>query len=119
MLLVIFFFFFQAEDGIRDVAVTGVQTCALPILERVYELDGIGFRRLEPALPRVVVYGGDGFFGHLVGEDLLKYSSAEIIIASRHPKATNFHAFEKRGHKGESDINDYASLLSTIECAEV
>src|SRR3989449_10734116 len=27
----IFFFFFQAEDGIRDVAVTGVQTCALPI----------------------------------------------------------------------------------------
>src|SRR2546422_6156823 len=29
--LVFFFFFFQAEDGIRDVAVTGVQTCALPI----------------------------------------------------------------------------------------
>src|SRR2546422_3819618 len=27
----ILFFFFQAEDGIRDVAVTGVQTCALPI----------------------------------------------------------------------------------------
>src|SRR5687768_17821665 len=27
-------FFFQAEDGIRDVAVTGVQTCALPILAR-------------------------------------------------------------------------------------
>ena len=29
---VIFFFFFQAEDGIRDLIVTGVQTCALPIL---------------------------------------------------------------------------------------
>src|SRR2546428_6769900 len=27
-----FFFFFQAEDGIRDLIVTGVQTCALPIL---------------------------------------------------------------------------------------
>src|SRR2546426_11645307 len=27
-----FFFFFQAEDGIRDYKVTGVQTCALPIL---------------------------------------------------------------------------------------
>src|SRR2546429_8053448 len=27
----VFVFFFQAEDGIRDVAVTGVQTCALPI----------------------------------------------------------------------------------------
>src|SRR2546427_6802618 len=28
----VFFFFFQAEDGIRDLTVTGVQTCALPIL---------------------------------------------------------------------------------------
>src|SRR5437879_11619852 len=29
----LFFFFFQAEDGIRDTSVTGVQTCALPIYE--------------------------------------------------------------------------------------
>src|SRR5882762_10952007 len=34
----IFFFFFQAEDGIRDSSVTGVQTCALPIyIGRVVE----------------------------------------------------------------------------------
>ena len=32
-LLFLFFFFFQAEDGIRDIGVTGVQTCALPILQ--------------------------------------------------------------------------------------
>src|SRR5690606_40694573 len=32
--LLFFFFFFQAEDGIRDFHVTGVQTCALPILLR-------------------------------------------------------------------------------------
>src|SRR6266498_832135 len=30
-MLIFFFFFFQAEDGIRDADVTGVQTCALPI----------------------------------------------------------------------------------------
>src|SRR5690349_24000284 len=30
--ILFFFFFFQAEDGIRDLYVTGVQTCALPIL---------------------------------------------------------------------------------------
>src|SRR5690606_39789340 len=30
--LVLYCFFFQAEDGIRDFHVTGVQTCALPIL---------------------------------------------------------------------------------------
>src|SRR2546427_9667309 len=29
-----YFFFFQAEDGIRDLTVTGVQTCALPICFR-------------------------------------------------------------------------------------
>src|SRR2546429_4133994 len=32
--------FFQAEDGIRDVAVTGVQTCALPIYRPIYLIDG-------------------------------------------------------------------------------
>src|SRR6266498_2637630 len=32
VLVCFFFFFFQAEDGIRDADVTGVQTCALPIL---------------------------------------------------------------------------------------
>src|SRR3712207_7243252 len=31
------FFFFQAEDGIRYIGVTGVQTCALPIFHRVTE----------------------------------------------------------------------------------
>src|SRR3712207_7828911 len=29
--IIFYFFFFQAEDGIRDIGVTGVQTCALPI----------------------------------------------------------------------------------------
>src|SRR2546429_3010400 len=52
-----FFFFFQAEDGIRDVAVTGVQTCALPIysagLEKRHRFSG-------PALSRTGARGGDG-----------------------------------------------------------
>src|SRR2546430_4850180 len=34
------FFFFQAEDGIRDLTVTGVQTCALPISREVSEAMG-------------------------------------------------------------------------------
>src|SRR5256884_5469248 len=37
-------FFFQAEDGIRDVAVTGVQTCALPI----FGVTGAAFGILIP-----------------------------------------------------------------------
>src|SRR2546422_11763372 len=47
------FFFFQAEDGIRDVAVTGVQTCALPISGR----QGRPLCRLPPP------DGGDGLPG--------------------------------------------------------
>src|SRR2546427_3056503 len=35
--LIFLFFFFQAEDGIRDLTVTGVQTCALPISDEVTE----------------------------------------------------------------------------------
>src|SRR6266853_4915103 len=34
-----FFFFFQAEDGIRDLTVTGVQTCALPIFAEVLKAE--------------------------------------------------------------------------------
>src|SRR5437763_12552278 len=36
------FFFFQAEDGIRDTSVTGVQTCALPISRRLPVLRDLG-----------------------------------------------------------------------------
>src|SRR5204862_2337822 len=39
------FFFFQAEDGIRDLYVTGVQTCALPILEGSMQPQGDDVRR--------------------------------------------------------------------------
>src|SRR5947209_17334949 len=43
-----FFFFFQAEDGIRDIGVTGVQTCALPIYH-LFPLDTSVY--IIPAVP--------------------------------------------------------------------
>src|SRR5215203_7075853 len=58
-----FFFFFQAEDGIRDIGVTGVQTCALPIslasarLEVPDVVEDDGYERggaFAPARPRDV-----------------------------------------------------------------
>src|SRR2546426_6799832 len=39
VVIICFFFFFQAEDGIRDYKVTGVQTCALPISSMSDALD--------------------------------------------------------------------------------
>src|SRR3712207_4032782 len=55
------FFFFQAEDGIRDIGVTGVQTCALPIYEDVVRIMSIHKSKgLE--FPVVILSGlGKGF----------------------------------------------------------
>src|SRR2546427_2290187 len=60
-----FFFFFQAEDGIRDLTVTGVQTCALPICrlcQRVdvalLEGDACGERVGPDVVERVVLVAG-------------------------------------------------------------
>src|SRR5256885_9173301 len=60
--LVVVFFFFQAEDGIRDYKVTGVQTCALPIL-----------RLADPrdlAVDLALEAGRSALCGELVGRDL-------------------------------------------------
>src|SRR5256886_6764732 len=55
-------FFFQAEDGIRYLTVTGVQTCALPI-----------FYILSRILHDVVkgLLAGRGFVGHIGGDDFI------------------------------------------------
>src|SRR5205085_8917883 len=42
-------FFFLAEDGIRDLTVTGVQTCALPIWGSSYMFIKVGVRDFSPA----------------------------------------------------------------------
>src|SRR2546426_4907564 len=46
--VLIFFFFFQAEDGIRDYKVTGVQTCALPISDRRRGVINVALGTLPP-----------------------------------------------------------------------
>src|SRR4030095_17097188 len=52
LLRVFSFVFFQAEDGIRDHCVTGVQTCALPIWRRRLRLEHErGLARLRPRRP--------------------------------------------------------------------
>src|SRR6266850_3283243 len=62
----LFFFFFQAEDGIRDYKVTGVQTCALPIcqLRKDRELRWAVGKRV-----RCWLAGGEEHQGRLVDVD--------------------------------------------------
>src|SRR5258706_11706234 len=73
-----FFFFFQAEDGIRDWSVTGVQTCALPIWTA---------RSRRKEIHRMLT---DRPFGSLVRED--KPAKDLWGILDRHPKPLSFGA---------------------------
>src|SRR5438067_13669742 len=58
------FFFFQAEDGIRDRNVTGVQTCALPISHASYGACGLGSNGTDRLVELVVEAGPErGLFG--------------------------------------------------------
>ena len=47
MKLYVVCFFIQAEDGIRDTSVTGVQTCALPISQLVFSIAMLRGRRVD------------------------------------------------------------------------
>src|SRR5256885_3298000 len=70
-------FFFQAEDGIRDYKVTGVQTCALPIF-----LAGGQATRLRPLTDRIpkalVDVAGRPFLWHQL--ELLKHHGARRVV---------------------------------------
>src|SRR3989440_10540223 len=76
------FFFFQAEDGIRDLIVTGVQTCALPIFdEQIGQLDQEMANLLsqhQDAVQRLAEVPGLGV------------DSAQQIIAELGPTAATF-----------------------------
>src|SRR2546422_8613038 len=83
--VIILSFFFQAEDGIRDVAVTGVQTCALPIYQildgaREHVMDAwasIGRRRALVKHERRSVAGG---FLRLLEQALVLPRREELLL---------------------------------------
>src|SRR5712664_704646 len=83
-----FFFFFQAEDGIRDLIVTGVQTCALPIL--VSEGLAAGEEELAQNARRWTTLGVDPFEigtepGRRTWRQLLLAIEKDLVLAGSHP----------------------------------
>src|SRR3989441_11069935 len=67
------FFFFQAEDGIRDKLVTGVQTCALPISDQIFQFrvgQHVGPLQQNPFVAANVRRGDDSFLLDQFGEFL-------------------------------------------------
>src|SRR3712207_6856012 len=72
----LFFCFFQAEDGIRDIGVTGVQTCALPISVLVVLVQNLA-----------LLMGGSTALGVGAGVLLLLTLLAGPVIARFRPEA--------------------------------
>src|SRR5437762_11534841 len=58
IMLFLFCFFFQAEDGIRDTSVTGVQTCALPIFGQALCVPLVRLVRYETEGSAIRIVGG-------------------------------------------------------------
>src|SRR5256885_10096782 len=86
--MISFFFFFQAEDGIRDYKVTGVQTCALPISwTGIGNVEGVLLRaRGDPEHPDASISVRGGVVGYqlppLRAEALLVFPGDTLIMAT-------------------------------------
>src|SRR6266705_4845351 len=81
MSFIFFFFFFQAEDGIRDRTVTGVQTCALPILTGEGHHGGGAAVRRRYGTGEEVVGEGDGVSHRLVEVAVRVDAAGEHVTA--------------------------------------
>src|SRR2546427_7600859 len=88
-LALLFFFFFQAEDGIRDLTVTGVQTCALPIFDLAIPIvsaamDTVTEARLAIALAREggigIVHRNLSIEAQVAEIDKVKRSESGMIV---------------------------------------
>src|SRR5207247_5570945 len=86
------FFFFQAEDGIRDPLVTGVQTCALPILNARRRVSPSDVTRLR-AFIRDAVYADDKIMEYIV----------RLGRATRAPRSEERRVGKECGWRGGPD----------------
>src|SRR2546429_1825125 len=107
-----YFFFFQAEDGIRDVAVTGVQTCALPIFsERTARLS-------TPYEGRPNDYGilvmteeelyAHGRKAHLAGWQVGTHANGDVAID------TTLRVYERLQRRSEEHTSELQSRLHLV-----
>src|SRR5438034_6662417 len=80
------YFFFQAEDGIRDHCVTGVQTCALPISDKITCLTAYDYptaRLLDEAGVDVILVGDSVGMVALGYESTLPVTLEDILHHTR------------------------------------
>src|SRR5216683_7155402 len=96
MLVCFFFFFFQAEDGIRDLIVTGVQTCALPIFDRLaarYDFSASGLAKKA-------------------GLDPTSFNRSKRITPEGRPRWPSTESIAKVLQATGASIDEFVTLLS-------
>src|ERR671912_787702 len=104
------FFFFQAEDGIRDIGVTGVQTCALPIFQL-----GRRFRALKLWMI-LRHFGAEGLRASLAEHMRLAQTFAGWVDASDRfvriaPVPFSVVCFRLRDSGGAADDEEHGRVL--------
>src|SRR2546421_370984 len=138
MSVIFCFFFFQAEDGIRDLIVTGVQTCALPIsspllanlyLHYVFDLWVQHWRRTKAKGDLIVVRWADDFvvgFQHPSEAERFHKELAERFARFKlklHPAKTRViefgrYAAENRKRRGQRKPETFNFLGFTHICGQ-
>src|SRR2546427_1861921 len=124
MCSIFFFFFFQAEDGIRDLTVTGVQTCALPIFVRVtlpniYNLGQEFFRWEIATAVAGSILGINAFNQPDVEASKIETRklTSEYEMKGKLPPESPF--FEEKGVKLFGDEKNTAALQGGAKLADV
>src|SRR2546427_1006364 len=118
-----FFFFFQAEDGIRDLTVTGVQTCALPISDLPVSVRGLtdyvnAFGRYGPP-SGYGIHAVQGFFDNGGTDSVVVRVAgagaqpANVTLKDRAAAPTNTVRITA-GARGRADPGTWGNGLSVI-----
>src|SRR4029453_195401 len=110
-----FFFFFQAEDGIRDHCVTGVQTCALPICCRKRFTFSLGMFDLSGKV--AIVTGASRGIGRGVAATLASRGAYIVATARGENAADTVSQIQGAGHRAEAatlEVTDGASIDALI-----
>src|SRR2546430_16386672 len=115
------FFFFQAEDGIRDLTVTGVQTCALPI-----------FLKKVPGIGAILIGEGDlsqelGYPRQYEHPEVLKWMARvvetckrhNVVVGHPHVDANNVERILGEGYRFlmAAPVRSYAALEKGLKLA--
>src|SRR2546427_6468587 len=107
-----FFFFFQAEDGIRDLTVTGVQTCALPISLGANSVAMERTRFLRPArAAEVATMCGSG----CEASSELTQTMAGCAVRSSCGKKARVGCSTEKNFRCSSSVQAASSVLANVE----